>query len=55
MYDNGNIHSSYYFFNTSRVDAVDPALRRPGHFDAEVEVTPPSEEERFQILKVRID
>ena len=35
-----------------RVDAIDPALRRSGHFDAEIEVTTPSEEERFHILKV---
>lgn len=34
------------------MDAVDPALRRSGRFDAEIEVTTPSEEERFQILQV---
>ncbi|KAF7827968.1 cell division control protein 48-like protein B [Senna tora] len=38
--------------STNRVDAIDPALRRSGRFDAEVEVTVPSEEERFQILKL---
>ncbi|KAG9151928.1 hypothetical protein Leryth_002194 [Lithospermum erythrorhizon] len=38
--------------STNRVDAIDPALRRSGRFDAEVEVTTPSEEERFQILKL---
>lgn len=43
-----------YFF-ASRVDAIDPALRRSGRFDAEVEVTTPNEEERFQILKVRLN
>lgn len=36
-----------------RVDAIDPALRRSGRFDAEIEVTTPREQERFQILKVR--
>ncbi|KAK9277446.1 hypothetical protein L1049_006989 [Liquidambar formosana] len=36
----------------SRVDAIDPALRRSGRFDAEIEVTTPTEEERFQILKL---
>lgn len=38
--------------STNRVDAIDPALRRAGRFDAEVEVTTPNEEERFQILKL---
>lgn len=38
--------------STNRVDAIDPALRRSGRFDAEVEVTTPTEEERFQILKL---
>ncbi|KAA8529325.1 hypothetical protein F0562_033876 [Nyssa sinensis] len=38
--------------STNRVDAIDPALRRSGRFDAEIEVTTPSEEERFQILKL---
>ncbi|KAL2320053.1 hypothetical protein Fmac_029022 [Flemingia macrophylla] len=38
--------------STNRVDAIDPALRRYGRFDAEIEVTVPNEEERFQILKV---
>ncbi|XP_061347259.1 cell division control protein 48 homolog B [Gastrolobium bilobum] len=36
--------------STNRVDAIDPALRRYGRFDAEIEVTVPNEEERFQIL-----
>nr|DAD31475.1 TPA_asm: hypothetical protein HUJ06_010326 [Nelumbo nucifera] len=36
----------------SRVDAIDPALRRSGRFDAEIEVTTPTEEERFQILQL---
>lgn len=38
--------------STNRVDAIDPALRRSGRFDAEVEVTTPTEEERFHILKL---
>lgn len=38
--------------STNRVDAIDPALRRSGRFDAEIEVTTPSEEERFRILKL---
>ncbi|KAK9188619.1 hypothetical protein WN944_020024 [Citrus x changshan-huyou] len=38
--------------STNRVDAIDPALRRSGRFDAEIEVTVPTEEERFEILKL---
>ncbi|KAL3511035.1 hypothetical protein ACH5RR_030436 [Cinchona calisaya] len=38
--------------STNRVDAIDPALRRSGRFDTEIEVTTPSEDERFQILKL---
>ncbi|XP_054823150.1 cell division control protein 48 homolog B-like [Prosopis cineraria] len=38
--------------STNRVNAIDPALRRYGRFDAEIEVTAPNEEERFQILKL---
>ncbi|KAK8567364.1 hypothetical protein V6N12_005954 [Hibiscus sabdariffa] len=38
--------------STNRVDAIDPALRRSGRFDDEVEVTTPNEAERFQILKL---
>lgn len=34
------------------MDAIDPALRRSGRFDAEIEVTTPNEDERYQILKV---
>ncbi|CAL5388159.1 unnamed protein product [Camellia sinensis] len=37
---------------TDRADAIDPALRRSGHFDTEIEVTTPNEDERFQILKL---
>lgn len=36
----------------ARIDSIDPALRRSGRFDAEVEVSTPNENERFQILKV---
>lgn len=38
--------------STNRVDAIDPALRRSGRFDAEIEVTTPNEDERYQILKL---
>ncbi|KAL6522965.1 Cell division control protein 48 B [Orobanche hederae] len=36
----------------NEVDALDPALRGSGRFDAEIEVTTPSQEERLQILKL---
>ncbi|XP_066343193.1 cell division control protein 48 homolog B-like isoform X1 [Miscanthus floridulus] len=38
--------------STNRVDAIDPALRRAGRFDSEVEVAVPTVEERLQILKL---
>ncbi|XP_022149087.1 cell division control protein 48 homolog B [Momordica charantia] len=38
--------------STNRVDAIDPALRRSGRFDAEIEVTAPTEDERHQILRL---
>ncbi|XP_068654304.1 cell division control protein 48 homolog B isoform X2 [Aristolochia californica] len=37
---------------TNRIHGIDPALRRSGRFDSEVEVTTPTEEERIQILKL---
>ena len=37
---------------TNRPDAIDPALRRPGRFDREIEVPVPNEQGRYQILKV---
>lgn len=37
---------------TNRPHALDPALRRPGRFDREIEVNLPNEEDRLEILKV---
>ncbi|NON62776.1 AAA family ATPase, partial [Acidianus sp. RZ1] len=37
---------------TNRVDAVDPALRRPGRFDREIEIRPPDTKARKEILQV---
>jgi len=37
---------------TNRVNALDPALRRPGRFDREVEINVPSKEGRLSILKI---
>jgi transitional endoplasmic reticulum ATPase len=37
---------------TNRVDAIDPALRRPGRFDREIEIGVPSKEGRLETLKI---
>ncbi len=37
---------------TNRVDSIDQALRRPGRFDREVEISVPDKEGRLQILKI---
>lgn len=37
---------------TNRVEALDPALMRPGRFDWEIEFGSPSEEDRTEILRV---
>jgi transitional endoplasmic reticulum ATPase len=37
---------------TNRVDAIDPALRRPGRFDREIEIGVPNEVDRSEILKI---
>ncbi|KAH9919180.1 AAA family ATPase [Epithele typhae] len=37
---------------TNRPNAIDPALRRPGRFDREIEIGVPDAEARFAILKV---
>ncbi|HET6404286.1 MAG TPA: CDC48 family AAA ATPase [Candidatus Thermoplasmatota archaeon] len=37
---------------TNRVDAVDPALRRPGRFDREIEIGVPSREGRKEVLQI---
>jgi transitional endoplasmic reticulum ATPase len=39
---------------TNRHHALDPALRRPGRFDREIEISLPSEQERLEILKVHV-
>ncbi|EPS70134.1 hypothetical protein M569_04625, partial [Genlisea aurea] len=38
--------------STNKVDAIDPALRRAGLFDAEIEVSVPDKVERVSILKL---
>ncbi|MEN7982473.1 MAG: CDC48 family AAA ATPase [Nanoarchaeota archaeon] len=37
---------------TNRVNAIDPALRRPGRFDREIEVGVPNKKGRLTILKI---
>jgi len=37
---------------TNRVNSLDPALRRPGRFDREVEISVPDKEARLNILKI---
>jgi transitional endoplasmic reticulum ATPase len=37
---------------TNRPNAIDPALRRPGRFDREIEIGVPNEEGRFDILQI---
>lgn len=37
---------------TNRRGSVDPALRRPGRFDREVEISVPNDEERLEILQI---
>jgi transitional endoplasmic reticulum ATPase len=37
---------------TNRVNSVDPALRRPGRFDREVEISVPGKKGRLEVLKI---
>ncbi len=37
---------------TNRVNSVDPALRRPGRFDREIEISVPTRKGRLDILKI---
>ncbi|MBU2503573.1 MAG: AAA family ATPase, partial [Nanoarchaeota archaeon] len=37
---------------TNRVNSLDPALRRPGRFDREIEINVPGKEGRLSILKI---
>ena len=37
---------------TNRQNAIDPALRRPGRFDREVEIKVPTKKGRFEILQI---
>jgi transitional endoplasmic reticulum ATPase len=37
---------------TNRPDSIDPALRRPGRFDREVEISVPNEDGRLEVLMI---
>ena len=37
---------------TNRVDAIDPALRRPGRFDREIHIGVPDTNDRYEILQI---
>ncbi len=37
---------------TNRPNALDPALRRPGRFDREIEISPPNRDGRLEILQI---
>ena len=37
---------------TNRINSIDPALRRPGRFDREIEISVPRKEGRLAILKI---
>ncbi|MFT4326902.1 MAG: AAA family ATPase, partial [Candidatus Woesearchaeota archaeon] len=37
---------------TNIPNSIDPALRRPGRFDRELEITPPNKDGRFTVLKI---
>src|SRR6188472_3502218 len=37
---------------TNRINAIDPALRRPGRFDREIEIGVPDKEGRLEILEI---
>jgi len=37
---------------TNRVNSIDPALRRPGRFDREIEISVPDKQGRLSILKI---
>jgi len=41
--------------STNRPEALDPALRRPGRFDLEIEFSPPDPDERKSILKILLN
>lgn len=45
----------FFIGATNMVSSLDPALRRPGRFDREIEISPPSIKDRFDILKTILE
>ena len=39
---------------TNRVEAIDPALRRPGRFDREIEIGVPDRNDRVELLQIHV-
>ncbi|KAJ7254363.1 AAA family ATPase [Mycena haematopus] len=53
MEDGGDEHARVVVIGTTnRPNAIDPALRRPGRFDREIEIGIPDADARFSILQV---
>jgi len=46
------LHGVTILAATNRIDIIDPALLRPGRFDLLLQVPPPDEEARLEILKI---
>lgn len=44
-------YGTYFIAATNRPEALDPALRRPGRLDTEIELSIPNLESRYEILK----
>ena len=40
---------------TNRPNAIDPALRRPGRFDREIEIGVPDKAGRYEVLQIHIE
>lgn len=41
----------FFLGSTNMIDSIDSALRRPGRFDREIEISPPTSIDRLEILK----
>lgn len=49
--DSSSKHKIFFIGATNMPSALDSALRRPGRFDREIEISPPSSKNRFLILR----
>jgi SpoVK/Ycf46/Vps4 family AAA+-type ATPase len=48
-------HKIFFIGATNMPSSIDSALRRPGRFDREIEIYPPTSSERFSILKTLLN